>query len=111
MCTSSTHFFTANGSSVNFDDTYEGFGGELDPSADTLNDDTFGEGPGVGKDFDFSGRTDNVAQAFEEERMRWAAQHAPSRVSPSKPVKPKRTGYEYIPQLEADADLWGIAKK
>ncbi|KAF2671691.1 hypothetical protein BT63DRAFT_431836 [Microthyrium microscopicum] len=101
---------------LNFDDTYEGLGGRLDDAADDLNDDTFGdEGPvtqkNVGRDFDFSGQTGNVAQAFEEERMRWAAQHAPSRVSPVKKAAAPRHGYRPIQELEVDADLWGIAKK
>jgi DNA topoisomerase 2-associated protein PAT1 len=98
---------------LDFEDTYEGFRSRLDDTADDLNDDTFGDAPAtqedVGRDFDFSGRTGNVAQAFEEERMLWAAQHTSGRLSPPKQTaKPKRTGYEY---LEADADLWGIAPK
>jgi DNA topoisomerase 2-associated protein PAT1 len=45
--------------------------------------------------------------------MRYAAQNPPGRmpVQQQKPAKPKRTGYEYIPHLEADADLWGIPSK
>jgi DNA topoisomerase 2-associated protein PAT1 len=44
--------------------------------------------------------------------MRYAAQHAPSRVEvPRQTMRPKRTGYEFIPQLEADADLWGLKKE
>ncbi|QDS73376.1 hypothetical protein FKW77_007285 [Venturia effusa] len=94
---------------LDFEETFDG----LDDSGDAFNDDTFGSGgPTVGKDFDFSGQTDNVARAIEEERMRFAATRPAARpVSPpKKPAKPARTGYEsYIPKLEADASLWGNA--
>ena len=101
--------------SLEFDETYDNLADRLDERDDAFNDETFaGTQQGVGKDFDFSGRTDNVAQAFEEERMRFAAQRqVPRASSPPKPAaKPRRTGYEgYIPQLEADASIWGLPSK
>lgn len=101
---------------IDFEETYDGYGGQLDDTLDNLNDDTFGEAPAtqqdVGKDFDFSGQTGGVAQAFEEERMRWAVQHGSSQPKQAKPRRTDyKTGYENVPQLEADADLWGIAPK
>jgi DNA topoisomerase 2-associated protein PAT1 len=44
--------------------------------------------------------------------MRYAAQHAPGRLSPvKKERRPIRHGYENIPSLEVDADIWGLAPK
>jgi DNA topoisomerase 2-associated protein PAT1 len=102
---------------LDFEDTYDGLAAQLDESGDAFNDDTFGDEPStqqsVGRDFDFSGQTDNVSRAIEEERMRYtaAARPAPTMYAePKQAAKPLRTGYEsYIPQLEADASLWGIA--
>lgn len=101
--------------SLDFEDTYDGLGDQLDETGDAFNDDTFGAGPatqqGVGKDFDFSGRTDNVARAIEEERMRFAAQKPAAKLQspPKQAARPARSGYEsYIPQLEADASIWGL---
>lgn len=108
-----------DGEALNFDETYDNLADQLDERDDTFNDETFGgTGPitqqSVGKDFDFSGRTDNVARAFEEERMRFAAQRQVPRAAspPKQAAKPRRTGYEsYIPQLEADASIWGLPSK
>ncbi|KIW01919.1 uncharacterized protein PV09_06760 [Verruconis gallopava] len=101
-----------------FEETYDGLASQLDEDNDAFNDDTFGSGPAtqtsIGKDFDFSGQTDSVARAIEEERMRFAAQRqVPRAASPPKQAsKPRRTGYEsYIPQLEADASIWGLPAK
>jgi DNA topoisomerase 2-associated protein PAT1 len=102
---------------LDFEDTYDGLAAQLDESGDAFNDDTFGDAPStqqsVGRDFDFSGQTDNVSRAIEEERMRFSAAVRPAPTTyaePKQPSKPLRTGYEsYIPQLEADASLWGIA--
>lgn len=104
--------------SLEFEETYDNLADQLDEGDDAFNDSTFGGGPvsqtSVGKDFDFSGATGNVARAIEEERMRFAAQRPAARaVSPPKQqAKPRRTGYEsYIPQLEADASIWGLPSK
>lgn len=44
--------------------------------------------------------------------MRYAAQHAPGRVSPVKQqAKPRKHGYENLADLEVDADLWGLAPR
>lgn len=99
---------------------------------DDLNDDTFGGealgGSGaskpVGKDFDFFGQTAQVSNAITEEQVRFSRQQAPPKsvarivatTSPKKQAaKPARSGYEkykepnYIPSLQADPNLWGVA--
>ena len=115
--------------SIDFDDTYDGLGDQLDETNDDLNDDTFGGGAvgvsgsarPVGKDFDFFGQTAKVSNAITEEQMRFSRQQAPPKLvatvaaSPKKQVaKPARSGYEkymepnYIPSLQADPNLWGV---
>lgn len=102
---------------LDFDDTYDGLGDRLEESGDAFNDDTFGDAPAtqenVGRDFDFFGNTANVAQAMREEGIRYDAGRMPAKLSPQKkPSKPVRTGYEgYIPELEAQSNLWGLSKK
>ena len=118
-------------SSIDFDDTYDGLGDQLDEANDDFNNDTFGgEEKGsstrdpLGKDFDFFGQTAKVSDALNEEHMRYSRQQAPVKsvaavaASPSKSaVKPAKTGYEkykepgYIPELQANASLWGVAPK
>ncbi|CCG81588.1 DNA topoisomerase 2-associated protein pat1 [Taphrina deformans PYCC 5710] len=51
-----------------FEDTYDGLGDQLEEDGDDFNDDTFGVAE-VGKDFDFSGRTADVAETLEEEHL------------------------------------------
>ncbi|KAF2473978.1 uncharacterized protein BDR25DRAFT_282143 [Lindgomyces ingoldianus] len=109
---------------IDFEDTYDGLGDGLDETDDAFNDDTFGGGPAsqqsVGKDFDFAGQTSKIAHTLQEEQMLYQTQQPPShqqRPPPPKPSKPARTGYEsyhdpnYIPQLEARADIWGLKPK
>ncbi|KAI9874519.1 MAG: Protein PAT1 1 [Pleopsidium flavum] len=116
---------------IDFDDTYDGLGDQLDEANDDLNEDTFGgedngsstEKP-IGKDFDFFGQTAKVCNAINEEQLRYSRQQAPPKsvaaiaASPPKTTaKPARTGYEkykepgYIPELQANASLWGVAPK
>ncbi|EGX95355.1 topisomerase II associated protein [Cordyceps militaris CM01] len=68
---------------LDFEDTYDGLGDKLDDADDAFNDDTFGGGSGggdvvktskVGKDFDFFGQTAKVADAIEEEHLRFNRQ-------------------------------------
>ncbi|OAA69541.1 topisomerase II associated protein [Cordyceps fumosorosea ARSEF 2679] len=67
---------------LDFEDTYDGLGDQLDDADDAFNDDTFGgDGSGdvattskVGKDFDFFGQTAKVADAIEEEHLRFNRQ-------------------------------------
>lgn len=109
--------------SIDFDDTYDGLGDQLQEADDDFNDDTFG-GAGattksVGKDFDFYGSTSKVTGAINEEALRFNRQQPPSKapvVSSSPPKhasKAFRTGYEayknpgYIRELQVDASLWG----
>ncbi|KAI9803343.1 MAG: hypothetical protein M1833_000860 [Piccolia ochrophora] len=111
---------------LDFEDTYDGLGDQLDESQDVFNDDTFGEGDiagapaSVGKDFDFFGQTAQVSNAIDEEQMRLRRQQPPPKSSAPPPVsasKPTRTGYEkyvepgYIPDLHANASLWGVQPK
>ncbi|PHH78626.1 hypothetical protein CDD82_2929 [Ophiocordyceps australis] len=122
---------------LDFEDTYDGLGDQLDETDDAFNDDTFGtdaiaSGP-VGKDFDFFGQTAKVSDAIEEEHMRFHRQQpaprssapltyvAPSTASSTpgfstqKLHQPARSGYEKyrsaepIPELHVDQSIWGIA--
>ncbi|RCI10643.1 hypothetical protein L249_4441 [Ophiocordyceps polyrhachis-furcata BCC 54312] len=123
---------------IDFDDTYDGLGDQLDETDDAFNDDTFGGetvGHGqVGKDFDFFGQTAKVADAIEEEHLRYHRQQPAPRFSISKgqaadvtatsaPAShyprheahpPARTGYEKyqepepVPDLHVDQSIWGI---
>jgi DNA topoisomerase 2-associated protein PAT1 len=113
--------------SIEFDDTYDGLGDQLDEANDDFNDDTFGvEGLSttatpkpVGKDFDFFGQTAKVSEVLNEEQARFSRQQAPAKPSlvpkapPKLSSKPLKTGYEsyknsgYIPDLKVNADIWG----
>lgn len=76
---------------LDFEDTYDGLGDQLDDADDAFNDDTFGGGSGggsgpgvapsskVGKDFDFFGQTAKVADAIEEEHLRFNRQQPTAR--------------------------------
>ena len=113
---------------LNFDDTYDGLGDQLEEANDDFNDDTFGSSRDtttdaarpVGKDFDFFGQTAKVSDAINEEQMRFSRQQAPPKsvtTVPASPLKsttkPARTGYEkykepsYVPDLQVDPSLWG----
>jgi DNA topoisomerase 2-associated protein PAT1 len=116
--------------SLDFEDTYDGLGDQLDETDDAFNDDTFGGNEPVastkkpvGKDFDFFGQTAKVSDAINEEQLRFSRQQPISRVTPttstiSQPLsKPARSGYErykepeYVPDMQVDASLWGVAPK
>ncbi|KAF6226614.1 hypothetical protein HO173_012444 [Letharia columbiana] len=108
---------------IDFDDTYDGLGDQLQEADDDFNDDTFGGGgattKSIGKDFDFYGSTSKVTDAINEEALRFNRQQPPSNppVASSSPPKHAsktfRTGYEayknpgYIPEMQVDASLWG----
>lgn len=109
----------ADNYSLDFDDTYDGLGDQLEETGDDLNDDTFGggaEGSGaqgsVGKDFDFFGSTARVSNAIDEESVRYGLQHSVKQQQ-HKPSKPTRSGYEvyqdpeYIPDIQAKSGFWG----
>lgn len=74
---------------IDFEDTYDGLGDQLDESDDVFNDDTFGgvattttdasRNAPVGKDFDFFGSTARVSDAIGEEQLRYARQPPSSR--------------------------------
>lgn len=113
----------AHNYSIDFDDTYDGLGDQLQEADDDFNDDTFGGGGAitkpVGKDFDFYGSTSKVTDAINEEALRFNRQQPPSKatIASSSPLKHAskafKTGYEayknpgYIPDLQVDANLWG----
>jgi DNA topoisomerase 2-associated protein PAT1 len=113
---------------IDFEDTYDGLGDQLDDDQDEFNDDTFG-GPGPessGRDFDFFGKTALVSDAIGEEQVRYSLQNPnaprvtqPVAQLPVQPVAPqtKRSGYEkysdpgYIPDLQAKSSVWGVSQK
>ncbi|KAG9621413.1 hypothetical protein KCU64_g21307, partial [Aureobasidium melanogenum] len=109
------------GDVLNFDDTYDNLADKLDEAGDAFNDDTFGDGGRVGKDFDFFGTTNKVAGTLEEEQaLHYARQPPPAQQRfqhQQQQSKPSRSGYEnyskpeYIPQLEANASIWGLPSK
>lgn len=108
---------------IDFEETYDGLGDQLDTTDDALNDDTFGGGPAtqqsIGRDFDFAGQTSQISNTIQEEQMLYQARQRPAQQRPLVPQasKPNRSGYEsykdpeYIPQLEARADIWGLKPK
>ncbi|KAF2492270.1 hypothetical protein BU16DRAFT_108707 [Lophium mytilinum] len=108
---------------LDFEETYDGLGDQLDETDDTFNDDTFGNdtAQAVGKDFDFAGQTSRVADAIEGEGLLWQAKQPPPNIHATRhntqPAKPAKSGYEpyaqptYIPDLEANASIWGINPK
>jgi DNA topoisomerase 2-associated protein PAT1 len=81
------------GDALDFEDTYDGLGDQLDDADDAFNDDTFGGGAfggtgvsaagKVGKDFDFFGQTAQVADAIEEEHVRFNRHRPAARASAS----------------------------
>ena len=114
------------GDALEFEETYDGLGDQLEETGDAFNDDTFGDTVGLaagpsGKEFDFFGSTAKVANAIEEEHVRFTRQQPAVKVSqpaaqpPAQsfhhqqsgfgpmsygyapqpaPYKPARTGYE-----------------
>lgn len=117
-----------DGDALNFDETYDGLGQQLDETGDTFNDDTFGGSEpvtrqSVGRDFDFAGQTAAVrGDLIEEEalhRARGQGMPPGMQYGQASSSKPKRSGYEaynqpeYISKLEADPSIWGMpaAKK
>ena len=110
--------------SLDFDDTYDGLGDELEEAGDDLNDDTFGEGleaglqsqGQIGREFDFFGQTAQVSSAIEEEQVRYNLQQKPKVLTSTSQItaqKPKKTGYEkyqdpgFIPEIQAKSSVWG----
>lgn len=118
---------------LDFEDTYDGLGDQLDDADDAFNDDTFGGGSGggpapaqagkVGKDFDFFGQTAKVSDAIEEEHMRYHRQQPAARGNApqgyvahppgeeygyyptQQPRQPARSGYEKYREAEPIPDL------
>ncbi|KAI1015217.1 hypothetical protein LB503_003707 [Fusarium chuoi] len=60
---------------LDFEETYDGLGDQLEETGDAFNDDTFGDiSRSAGKDFDFFGQTAKVADAIDEEHLRYNRQ-------------------------------------
>lgn len=128
------------GDAVDFEDTYDGLGDQLLETGDELNDDTFGgdtgpSGGAVGKDFDFFGRTAQVASAIDEEQILYSRINPTARPAPAaapaiqsqhvpaygygyaQPYTQSGTGhvrtgyekYEAQADLQVDPTLWGVA--
>ena len=116
--------------SIDFEDTYDGLGDQLDETDDAFNDDTFGGGADaagpkhekVGRDFDFFGQTAKVSDAISEEQLRYNRQHQqqlPRAVAASSKPLPStiKTGYEkygdpsYGSDLQIDPTLWGTTPR
>ncbi|KAI4228629.1 MAG: hypothetical protein L6R36_001485 [Xanthoria steineri] len=115
-----------SGCSIDFEDTYDGLGDQLEETNDDFNDDTFGGDNGraavnasqnTARDFDYYGQTARVSDAINEEQMRFSRQQPPAK-QPSPPKqtsRPYKTGYEgykrpeYQTGLQANASLWGTA--
>ena len=101
-----------DGDAIEFEDTYDGLGDQLDDADDAFNDDTFGGGGGaepvsrstVGKDFDFFGQTAKVSSAIEEEHLRFNRQQPAARPSAAayQQVPPNAQSY-YQAQAQAQA--------
>ncbi|OAP62801.1 hypothetical protein AYL99_02028 [Fonsecaea erecta] len=105
---------------LDFEDTYDGLGDQLEEAGDDFNDDTFGGGAegatgqgSVGKDYDFFGKTAQVSNVINEEHMRYSLQQPHQPAAPAQPAKARRTGYEkyqdpgYIPDIQAKSGAWG----
>ncbi|KIW90944.1 uncharacterized protein Z519_08727 [Cladophialophora bantiana CBS 173.52] len=105
---------------LDFEDTYDGLGDQLEEAGDDFNDDTFGGGAeggagqgSVGKDYDFFGKTAQVSNVINEEQMRYNLQHPHQPAAAAQPAKAKKTGYEkyqdpgYIPDIQAKSGAWG----
>jgi DNA topoisomerase 2-associated protein PAT1 len=104
------------GDALEFEETYDGLGDQLEETGDAFNDDTFGDTAGldagpVGKDFDFFGSTAKVANAIEEEHVRFTRQQ-PAAKAPQQAAQfttqavaqPSASGpssYGYAPQPAA----------
>lgn len=90
------------GDALEFEETYDGLGDQLEETGDAFNDDTFGDTAGldtkpVGKDFDFFGSTAKVANAMEEEHVRFNRQQPTAKVSQPAP----QPTVQNIPQSSA----------
>ncbi|KAK3638633.1 DNA topoisomerase 2-associated protein pat1 [Elasticomyces elasticus] len=105
---------------LNFEETYDGLGQQLNESLDTFNEDTFGGDSdvpatraSVGRDFDFAGQTAAVRNSLLEEQ---GGRQQQGFAAGAGRAAPARTGYEAykvpggMQKLEADASIWGPRK-
>ncbi|KAK4652128.1 DNA topoisomerase 2-associated protein pat1 [Podospora pseudocomata] len=95
-----------DGDALEFEDTYDGLGDQLEETKDAYNDDTFGDtsdiaAAPVGKDFDFFSQTAKVQNAIEEEHYLFNRQQPPARsAQPAQPVQQMSYGQ---PSLQSAA--------
>lgn len=78
------------GDAIDFEDTYDGLGDQLEETNDAFNDDTFGDTGGVtaapvGTDFDFFNQTAKVSGAIEEEHFLFSRQQPTARAAQPPP--------------------------
>ncbi|KAF7549025.1 hypothetical protein G7046_g8470 [Stylonectria norvegica] len=89
---------------LDFEDTYDGLGDQLDETDDAFNDDTFGGGNEavqerkVGKDFDFFGQTAKVANAIDEEGVRYQRQQPVAKANAAASQAPPANAQYYSNQ-------------
>lgn len=98
-----------SGGAVDFEETYDGLGDQLEEAGDELNDDTFGGDAGpaggkVGKDFDFFGQTAQVANVIGEEQMLF------SRNNPNNRPVQAPTAQSYVPVQQQQQQYYGYAQ-
>ncbi|KAJ4285926.1 DNA topoisomerase 2-associated protein pat1 [Collariella sp. IMI 366227] len=85
------------GDALEFEETYDGLGDQLEETGDDMNDDTFGDTTAfdsapVGKDFDFFGQTAKVSDVIEEEHVRFNRQQPTAR-APQPVPQPASQGF------------------
>jgi DNA topoisomerase 2-associated protein PAT1 len=90
------------GDALEFEETYDGLGDQLEETGDAFNDDTFGDTAGLepgpsAKDFDFFNSTAKVADAIEEEHVRFTRQQPAARVQQQQ-QQPAQFAAHAIPQ-------------
>ncbi|KAK4188144.1 topoisomerase II-associated protein PAT1 [Podospora australis] len=90
------------GDALDFEDTYDGLGDQLEETNDAFNDDTFGDSSGVtaapvGTDFDFFNQTAKVSEAIEEEHFLFNRQQPAARAAqpPHEPPRHPQQSFGY----------------
>lgn len=90
--------------SIDFEDTYDGLGDQLDDEQDAFNEDTFGaDAATVGKDFDFYGNTAQVSDVITEEQIRYNLQHHKTTTTTAPPATASTTATTTAPPTSATA--------
>ncbi|KAL2315774.1 DNA topoisomerase 2-associated protein pat1 [Schizosaccharomyces pombe] len=80
---------------IDFEETYDDLGNQLNEAGDELNDETFGVSAGsIGRDFDFSGTTAQASAQLEDEQYQINQQNVFA-----KPVKPASSELPQVSRL------------